>query len=636
MNKSKINFTNIIIIDDDYAPIYKPERLLQYGVSDQVSRKLMDKSDRNTKAWLKVLKEKGLPSENLEQRLIAFSMEDIADKAPEFYKKNLIEVVNCRINEQKPKLDSIKKWLIDLGSNNDCIKFFNNDVDALEYSNNNHPDLFIVDLMLDDSTESTGLIKELFNNDNIRKNSQFILMSYHKDKILDNFRTLHKSLKVSSSRFKVINKPIVNDLSSEIQWKHVFIQLDIEKEFMREQDNFQNSWSVCVDDAAKNLKEKIWEWDSRHINRLRLSAEADHLSFSDYFSEIMAKHIVSVFESSRASKDEMDLLSSKMAKVDNKAFILNSSLEVKDPYEDLKIMLADINSHRSEWYDNVDSIISFSSFLRVIKFGTILLKDNEYFVNITPPCDYIHLKEERSKEESLLFIPGVQFNSYKEEQLGNKKHITPFVTIEKNIQGIKWNLRNPKTFTVYELFESIKQYSIAGQLKSDIAQIISNKFASAISRGAEVRVPRFEDLNLYHCYFNPQDNCFNLKCTNVDRKIDPTTLFDKDALAFPVKRYKDLSTKSNKKEHHIVMIENRIVSELVGNIAKPQDKLRDLCLDLIYGLQYEEGSFEKDYGNITLVINNKFAKILATNLQKAKKLYNEKQEILNILMIETV
>ncbi|MGI4558082.1 hypothetical protein ACR2W8_27895, partial [Klebsiella pneumoniae] len=161
----------------------------------------------------------------------------------------------------------------------------------------------------------------------------------------------------------------------------------------------------------------------------------------------------------------MDLLSSKMAKVDNKAFILNSSLEVKDPYEDLKIMLADINSHRSEWYDNVDSIISFSSFLRIIKFGTILLKDNEYFVNITPPCDYIHLKEERSKEESLLFIPGVKFNSYKEEQLGNKKHITPFVTIGNNIQGIKWNLRNPRTFTVYELFESIKEYSIAGQLK---------------------------------------------------------------------------------------------------------------------------------------------------------------------------
>ncbi|MDV0340993.1 hypothetical protein [Klebsiella michiganensis] len=85
-----------------------------------------------------------------------------------------------------------------------------------------------------------------------------------------------------------------------------------------------------------------------------------------------------------------------------------------------------------------------------------------------------------------------------------------------------------------------------------------------------------------------------------------------------------------------MMIENRIVSELVGNIAKPQDKLRDLCLDLIYGLQYEEGSFEKDYDNITLVINNKFAKILAANLQKAKKLYNEKKEILNILMIETV
>ncbi|HBQ8565179.1 TPA: hypothetical protein L9A96_005336, partial [Klebsiella pneumoniae] len=122
MNKSKITFTNIIIIDDDYAPIYKPERLLQYGVSDQVSKKLMDKSDRNTKAWLKILQEKGLPSENLEQRLMAFSMGDIADKAPEFYKKNLIEVVNSRINEQKPKLDSIKKWLIDLGLNNDNIK----------------------------------------------------------------------------------------------------------------------------------------------------------------------------------------------------------------------------------------------------------------------------------------------------------------------------------------------------------------------------------------------------------------------------------------------------------------------------------------------------------------------------------
>lgn len=636
MDNSKVNFSNVVIIDDDYEPIYKQERLLQYGVSDHVSKKLMDKSDRNTKEWLKILQEKGLPYDNLEQRLIAFSNEDIAVKAPNYYKKNLIEIVERRIGEQKPKLDSIKQWLIDLGVNNQSIHFFNNDVDTLKYCGNNQPDLFIVDLMLDDSTESTGLIKDLFNNENIRNNSQFILMSYHKDKILDNFRTLHKSLKVSSSRFKVINKPNVDDLSSEIQWKHVFIQLNIEKEFMREQDSFQNSWSVCVDEAAKNLKEKIWEWDSRHINRLRLSAEVDHISFSDYFSEIMAKHIVSVFESSRAPKDEMDLLSTKMANVDDKAFILNSSLEVKDPYEDLKIMLSDINSHRSEWCDSIDTINSFSSFLKTMKFGTILLKDDEYLVNITPPCDYIHLSEKRSKEESMLFIPGVQFNSYKEEQVGNKKHITPFVTIGKNIQGIKWNLRNPRAFTVYELFESINEYSIAGQLKSDIAQIISNKFASAISRGAEVRVPRFENLNLYHCYFNPQDDCFNLKCTDLDRKIEHKNPFNQDALTFPVKRYKDISNQSSKKQYHIVMIENRLVPELVKNISKTQKEMSELCLNLIYGLRYEDGAFEKDFGNITLVINEKFEKILNSNLQKARKLYKDKQEILSLLMIETV
>lgn len=87
MDNSKVNFSNVVIIDDDYEPIYKQERLLQYGVSDHVSKKLMDKSDRNTKEWLKILQEKGLPYDNLEQRLIAFSNEDIAVKAPNYYKK---------------------------------------------------------------------------------------------------------------------------------------------------------------------------------------------------------------------------------------------------------------------------------------------------------------------------------------------------------------------------------------------------------------------------------------------------------------------------------------------------------------------------------------------------------------------
>ncbi|MCI4187753.1 hypothetical protein MRO89_17575 [Dickeya dianthicola] len=636
MDNTNVGFLDVVIIDDDYAPIYKPERLHQYGVNEQVSKKLMDKSDRNTKAWLKILKEAGLPSENLEQRLEAFSIEDVAKKAPDYYKRELIDVVELRIKEQKPKLDSIKKWLVELGVSNDGIHFFNCSEKALEYSIHNSPDLFIVDLMLDESTESTGLIKELFDNDNIRKDSQFILMSYHTEKILDNFRTLHKSLKVSSSRFKVINKPKENDISSEIQWKHVFIQLDIEKEFMREQDNFQNSWSVCVDKAAKNLKDKIWEWDSRHINRLRLSAEADHISFSDYFSEIMAKHIVSVFESSGAPKEEMNLLSSKMAKVNNKAFILNSSLEVKDPYEDLKIMLADINSHRFEWCDTIDAITSFPAFLRTIKFGTILKKNNEYFLNITPPCDYIHLKEERSKYEGLLFIPGIEFDSYKEESDGNKKHITPFITIENNIQGIKWNLRNPITSTVYEAYNSIREYFIVGQLKPDITQIISNKFASAISRGAEVRVPRFEDLYLYHFYFNPQENCFNLKCTDADIIIDIKDFSVENSLTFPIKRYKDLNTPSNKKECHTVMIENRAVYDLAKNIINPREKLRELCLELIYGIKYEDSSFEKNYDNIVLIINNKFNKPLNTNLQIAKDLYKEKQEILNILIIKLV
>lgn len=634
MDSSKVGFLDVVIIDDDYAPIYKPERLRQYGVNEQVSRKLMDKNDRNTKTWLKIIQEAGFSSENLEQRLEAFSIENIAKKAPNYYKKELIEVVENRIKEQKPKLDSIQKWLLELGVNVNSIHFFNDSKKALEYSINNSPDLFIVDLMLDESTESTGLIKELFNVRNIKENSQFILMSYHTEKILDNFRTLHKLLKVSSSRFKVINKPVENDISSEIQWKHVFIQLDIEKEFMREQDKFQNSWSACVDQAAKNLKDKIWEWDSRHLNRLRLSAEADHVSFSDYFSEIMAKHIVSVFEGSGSPKEEMNSLSSKMAKVDNKAFILNSSLEVKDPYEDLKIMLADINSHRFEWCDNIESITSFPAFLKTIKFGTILRKDNGYFLNITPPCDYIHLKEERSKSEGLLLIPGTKFDSYKEENDGNKKHITPFITIENNIQGIKWNLRNPITFTVYEAYRSIKDYSIVGQLKPDIAQIVSNKFASAITRGAEVRVPRFEDLYLYHFYFNPQENCFNIKRTDNDIKVDVKNFCEDNALTYPIKRYKDSNTQTNKKECHTVMIESRIVYDLTKCIIKPQEKLRELCLDLIYGIKYEDSPFEKNYDNITLIINNKFDKSLNGNLIKARELYKEKQEILNLLIIK--
>lgn len=642
-NISEKGISSVLILDDDWAVSYNKKQLEENGVSQEIFKRLEDEDDPSTVELIELLESKGRPFETLEEKLEGLFYDDVINDIPKLLLETIVHPVKERKEPLRAKLEAIVVNLKSLGVTEENIFKHSSFAQAIDYLKDNSPDLFIIDLFIEDEDQEKTLefIRGLLH---VHHDSQFILMSYNVHELTNLFRHFHKERNVPSSKFKVISKPQVGDGDQEVEllkWQNAFYQLSNEKPIVKAQFEMQKAWSQSIDKAALSLKGKIWELDSCSLNKLSLTARADNMKLSDYLPEIISKHILSEFESSGSPTAQINQLEKQLGELED-YYTFSSSVEILDAYTILQGMLADTVSHRYSSInqfsnlkitkDNIDD--EYEQFLADLKFGSILKnkESNELLIHITQPCDYIHVALKKSNDESLLFFPGKEMSLYQEEPPGNKKFITPYVRVSENITSIKWNLRKPITFSIKDLFDQKNTYEIVGKVRDDYTQAISNSFASAVSRVAMIRIPRFEYMDAYHVFYNPADEKLYLK-TNGDDQILIKGKFEiSSGIKFNARRYK-LESVKDKRHHRIIFPSDDAVhlSRSFNGISSS-----NLTMELLQGAnlgdEAETRIFERN--NIIFSYTEGFNNKLSFFLQRAKEFHKESGEILNIVLLE--
>jgi len=634
---------SVLILDDDWAINFVQKELEALGVEKAIFDRLEDDEDPSTEDLITLLKEKEMPHETLQDKLDGLFCDELLKQLPALYSTDIVELAKDKKDHLKKKLITISSALIELGLEDDNIHCISTITEAKEHLLHSAPDLFIIDLFIENEDKDITIefIQELLKN---HPSSQFILMSYNTAELKKLFRIFHKDEEVPSSRFKVVTKPEFNKAES-LRWKHAFYQLSKERTLMGVQHEMQKSWAESIDNAAQSLKGKIWELDSCSLNKLRLTALADNMKLSEYLPEIISKHILSEFENSGSPTEQINALEIELSKqVDS--FTFTSSVEVLDAYEILKEMLADTISHRdaslsqfSQSMVNPENIEQdYSDFKSELKFGTVLRhkQNGKLLVHITQPCDYIHVPLKKADDESLLLFPGVEMSIYKEEPAGNKKFITPYIRVDDKITSIKWNLRRPITFSIDELFKIRNEYSIVGKIRDDYTQAISNSFASAVSRVATIRIPRFEPIKAFHLYFEPNSSNLFLSVDGEDIALAKNSLPFESAKIYNARRFK-LNNVKNGRPHRIMLLGDdaaALSEELKGDM----ENKNNISLQLLQGASLGDTGETRteENNNIIFSYTEGFKGNFTSILEHAKKVHEETQGIINIILIQAI
>lgn len=642
-NISEKGISSVLILDDDWAINSNRNELAANGVPEEQFRRLEDEEDPATEELIDLLKKKGKPFEDLNNKLEGLFCSDLIDEIPKPFLENIVNLVKQKKEPLRAKLDSIVENLQRLGLSDENIHKYSTFTQASSYLQEHSPDLFIIDLFIEDEDQDKTLdfIESLLDN---HHSSQFILMSYNVEELTKLFRKFHKEKNVPSSKFKVIPKPNVESDSREVEqlkWQNAFYQLSNEKPIINAQYDMQEAWAQSIDTAAASLKGKIWELDSCSLNKLSLTAQADNMKLSEYLPEIISKHILSEFESSGSPTTQIDSLEAQLHDLVD-YYTFSSSVEVLDAYETLREMLADTISHRDSSLTQFTDVVitednnaeEYAQFLSKLKFGSILKhkESNELLIHITQPCDYIHVPLNKSDDESLLLFPGKEMSLYMEEAQGNKKFITPYVRVDGKITSVKWNLRRPKTFSIMEFYQQKGDFEIVGKIRDDCTQAISNSFASAVSRVAMIRIPRFEYMDGYHLFYNSGEHKFYLKTDTDDIALSKKNLPFSSGTKFNARRYK-LERARDKRQHRIIFPSNDAVilsKSFNGNSTS------NLTMELLQGANLgDEGDTRIDQrNNIVFSYTQGFKNHLMPLLDKAKELFDTSGEIMNLVLVE--
>lgn len=580
---------SVLIIDDDAKENFTIEKLKSAGFKDIIEQ-LEDDTSPDTKKIINILKSNNQKTEL--QDLINFIFTPPNLDVPEFFKQNLLNPAKEKFAEMFKKIHIIINCLKLLGIQESAIDLAINKEEAKKVIENNIPDLILIDFRLEDEgTSSIAFVEELIKMTKKNNSStQFVLMSYDSNGLKDEFRRLHKRNNISSARFKVIEKPNSDeDLTGLLNWKLALIQIANEKSFMNEQEQMQIELAGCIEKASKKLVEKIWEMDSCYLNQLRLTAQEDHISLQKYLLELMAKNLLAEYEEQIVKNNSISNLEQALEAVENNDLIFSSSPEIIDPYEKLKILLADLIAYRyksiKQQPKKADKVevdkSSYTEYFDYINFGTIL-KDtinDQYYVNLTMPCDYIHSKFDDIKVETFIFIPGKKYNPLSSFGNNNKEFKSQHVTIQDRIESLKWELRKPETMIIKSVLDKLvkNEFVVVGQLRQEQAQAIITKFSTNISRIGLPRTPVFEYAKVT-CYKRDDTaklNCKKLKEATKDSNLEFTgrKYFNKENMNIVFSREVSISIIQKFNIEASVNEQARMVFELMNGITLTKNNL---------------------------------------------------------------
>jgi hypothetical protein len=620
------NIKKVVIVDDDWAIAYSRDGLVSSGVEQDALERLEDEDDPDTRKYIELLKSNGLPHTTLDEKIIAFSHPQVVKECPGYYIEKIIKVHEENYSPKREKLELIVNALTDLGFDEQIIFKFNNP-DACDV---NDEALYIVDLFLKeaDFNVSLNFLRGKISALEGMK-SQFIIMSYDHDALMQLFDSLRKELKVSPTRFKFIDKPN-GDTFNALNWHNGIVQLDKEYSLIDSHEKLLKKMDIGLSRSFEDVRTSLWSLDGSAFYKFLMSARADNMSLSEYFSDLIMWHLMGFLEEGYSIKTLLDDLEVNLGE----SVFLGPSVEGDDSNRILKNILMDVVSYRQGWIEkNVTSVISaqeLKEFISVLKFGTIIqhVQSSQLYIHLTRPCDYIHVKPEKIDDTYLVFLRGKEF-SIELVDFEKNEIVTPYVNVDGRPLFYEWHLKKPFTPSIGELIDGFgSKYKILGQLRNGYAADLVNQYSSIVSKAAMPRLPNVTSMHAYHIFYDSSVEKFSTFFGGDVKPIDDLNFDNEKVHVFRIKDQKD-------GEFRLVFpysSASKLAAQLKRNNQPTVEDIKGISKVLMEGVSSSKIEFKKHGDDLMFAYEKNFFEKSDASLTQAKELYAKNKTILNYIV----
>ncbi|PBK03653.1 hypothetical protein CNQ84_13840 [Pseudomonas abyssi] len=473
----------VAIIDDDLSESIRTSDLIT--IDGDIEALLGDLHDPDYEAYVKVLTNHGYNVESMPDLAVPLSKKTICEESPARLRNAAKKVIESRHGNAEP-VRRIRDLLLDVGVLEGNIDHYS----LPEIPEGNQYDLIIVDYFLvDNSKEATLPFIEYVleaHKDCIKEPLQVILMSTYVPQLREEFLDIRPELKVSSSRMRLMGKPMSDeDLT---HWKTALYQLASDRPFISAVENFVSEASNGLVQAAQVQAKKLWGLDLQAMDILHETATLDNDDFCRYVEECLSRHLLTALESYSGIRGSLRKLGENLMNNRN-THVIAPVAEIGDSRAAIRGLMRSMEWRGDSKVDHdaypADSpALDKSKWLKKnLRFGMVLRsKEGREWLNLTQACDLAQAKDEECDSVSLLLVRGVRSRPLNLEKSQAMVYLNSRVS-ESDTDSLGWNLKHIFTPSIQEFAEDfVNGWELIGELRLDQAQSIAATYSSRASR----------------------------------------------------------------------------------------------------------------------------------------------------------
>lgn len=472
----------VAIVDDDLSEDICTADLL--SIDGDVAGLLGDPHDPDYEAYIGVLTKHGLNIETIPDLATPLSDKAICEEAPVRLSDAVRKVLEARYDSAAP-VRRAHSLLLASGVLEENIDFYSSPfIPADKFY-----DLIIVDYYLVQNSNQQTLPfidSVIIAHKDCEKPLQVILMSTHVTQLRSEFRDIRPFLKASSSRMRIMGKPMADD--DLIHWKTALYQLASDRPFISAVENFVSETSKGLELAARDQANKLWELDLQAMDILHETATLDNDDFCRYVEECISRHLLTALESYTGIRNSLRTLGDSLMEHRN-TNVIAPVAEIGDSRAAIRGLMRSMEwrggpSLDHSTYPAHSSALNKAQWLKKnLRFGMVLRSnDGREWLNLTQACDLAQAKDDAFDKVSLLLVSGVRSRPLNQEKNQAMVYLSSTAT-DTETETLGWNLRNIRTPTIQEFAEDfVNGWTSVGELRLDQAQSIAATYSSRASR----------------------------------------------------------------------------------------------------------------------------------------------------------
>lgn len=487
--------TRVAFVDDDIGERFTLAQLAEHDAD--TAGTLNDAEDPARMALVELLKGKGKAFEHEAALLDGLNDAALRAELPERYRQAINELLAGR-GDKRAAIESVRDMLVgEFGVAAENIAWFNS---PETFTHSTDFDLLIVDYYLrgPSKAETVPFLAECLKESAGRANPLLlVLASSYADSIRDEFRVLRQQLSITTSRFRILQKP--NDTAGLLhRWRRSLLSLAADRSAVGPIEGFVRQVGATVKQAAEDMSRQLWELDAHALGMLHDLAKADHDDFARYLDEVLSRRVLGFLEHNVELRQAARTLTAALTAPG----VRREALEAGDSRAALLELVDDVTWRRQRAWEPDERPAAGADakedlerrtdwFYRNIRFGSVLRDpDGKLWVNVTQACDILQASPEQRATENMLLIHGARKDSsFRPEGQGFAN--SDGFRQDDTRGSVWWDVRRTLNPIVNEFIEMVatQDWKVVGELRLEHAQRVVAQYAASISRVAVPNLP---------------------------------------------------------------------------------------------------------------------------------------------------